>query len=140
MSEIIDTPKIVVGYDGSDASRRGLERALQLGTLGAQFLVVAVTPDVRSPGLASRLTGDAFDGQGLLEEAQVLLESPDGLAIETRAVTGDPAEVLVQVAGEVGAGLLIVGRRGGDFVTRTLLGSVAQRVAQGAPCDVLIVT
>jgi nucleotide-binding universal stress UspA family protein len=34
---------------------------------------------------------------------------------------------------------VIVGRRGGDFVTRTLLGSVAERVVQTAPCDVLVV-
>jgi nucleotide-binding universal stress UspA family protein len=39
----------------------------------------------------------------------------------------------------VAADLLVVGRRGGDFVARTLLGSVAQRVVQQAPCDVLVV-
>jgi nucleotide-binding universal stress UspA family protein len=32
-----------------------------------------------------------------------------------------------------------VGRRGGDFVARTLLGSVAERIVKQAPCDVLVV-
>jgi nucleotide-binding universal stress UspA family protein len=54
-------------------------------------------------------------------------------------MTGDPAVVLVEVAREAAANLLVVGRRGGDFVVRTLLGSVAQRVVQQAPCDVLVV-
>ncbi len=51
---------------------------------------------------------------------------------------GDPAVVLVDVARDVGADLLILGRRGGDFVTRTMLGSVAQRVVEQAPCDALV--
>jgi nucleotide-binding universal stress UspA family protein len=46
---------------------------------------------------------------------------------------------LVDVVREVAADLLVVGRRGDDFVARTLLGSVAQRVVQQAPCDVLVV-
>jgi nucleotide-binding universal stress UspA family protein len=37
------------------------------------------------------------------------------------------------------AGLLIIGRRGKDFVARTLLGSVATRLVEQAPCDVLVV-
>jgi nucleotide-binding universal stress UspA family protein len=47
--------------------------------------------------------------------------------------------VLTDIASEVDAQLVVVGRRGGDFVRRTLLGSVAQRVVQEAPCDVLVV-
>ena len=61
------------------------------------------------------------------------------IAIETQAAVGDPAAVLIEAARESDAELLIVGRRGGDFVARTLLGSVSQRVVQYAPCDVLVV-
>ena len=46
--------------------------------------------------------------------------------------------VLVDVAREVSADDVIVGRRGVDFVTRTVLGSVAQRAVEQAPCDVLV--
>ena len=49
------------------------------------------------------------------------------------------AAVLIQAARDSGAELVVVGRRGGDFVARTLLGSVSQRVVQNAPCDVLVV-
>ena len=59
------------------------------------------------------------------------------MVVELREVTGDPAVVLVDIAREVAADLLVIGRRGGDFVARTLLGSVAQRAVQHAPCDVL---
>ena len=46
----------------------------------------------------------------------------------------------MDVAREVDADLLIVGRKGSDFVARTLLGSVAERVVQQARCDVLVVS
>jgi nucleotide-binding universal stress UspA family protein len=141
-AEMADPPEtltIVVGYDGSDAARRGLARVGQLVGGHLSVVIVAVAPDVRSPGLGAELSGRSVDTRLLLEEARVLLGARDGLAIETRAAVGDPAAVLVDVAREMGAELVIVGRRGGDFVSRTLLGSVAQRVAQSSPCDVLVV-
>lgn len=134
-----ETFTIVVGYDGSDAARRGVRRARWLGVEVSTIFVVAVTPDVRSAGLAARLAGDEFDGQRLLAEARELFGAPERTVVETRGGVGDPAVVLVAAARELGADLLIVGRRGDDFVARTLLGSVAQRVVQQAPCDVLVV-
>ena len=130
---------IVVGYDGSDAARRGLTRVRDFGERAAHVLVVAVASDLRSAGLGSQLAGGAFDAQQLTEEASHLLGASEGRRVETRTPVGDPAVVLVEAAREVAADLLVVGRRGGDFVARTLLGSVAQRVVQQAPCDVLVV-
>jgi nucleotide-binding universal stress UspA family protein len=85
------------------------------------------------------LAGEQVDTARLLEDARALLDGRQGGAIETRGAVGDPAVVLIDIAREVDAQLLVVGRRGGDFVSRTLLGSVAQRVVQYAPCDVLVV-
>jgi nucleotide-binding universal stress UspA family protein len=131
--------RIVLGYDGSDAARRGLERIRQLTARQLAVLVVAVEPDVRSIGLGAELTGQTIATGALLEEARALLGAQEGIRIETRAAIGDPAAVLIEAARESGAELVIVGRRGGDFVARTLLGSVSQRVVQNAPCDVLVV-
>jgi nucleotide-binding universal stress UspA family protein len=63
-----------------------------------------------------------------------------GTTIERRTATGDPGAVLVEVTREVDADLLIIGRRGTDFVSRMLLGSVAERVVQQARCDVLVIS
>jgi nucleotide-binding universal stress UspA family protein len=130
---------IVVGYDGSSAARRGLTRVRDLGERAARVLVVAVASDVRSPGLGSHLAGRAFDAQSVTEEAFHLLGASEDRRVEARTPVGDPAGILVEVAREVAADLVVVGRQGGDFVARTLLGSVAQRDVQQAPCDVLVV-
>jgi nucleotide-binding universal stress UspA family protein len=60
------------------------------------------------------------------------------LGIDYRALV-IVAVALIDIAREVDAQLLIVGRRGADFVSRTLLGSVAQRIVEHAPCDILVV-
>jgi nucleotide-binding universal stress UspA family protein len=130
---------IVVGYDGSEAARRGLGRVRELGERAGRVLVVTVTPDLPSSGLGSESAGAPFDGQRLGAEACALLGGPEDRRVEVRTAAGDPGAVLVEVVREVAADLLVVGRRGGDFVARTLLGSVAQRVVQQAPCDVLVV-
>ena len=52
---------------------------------------------------------------------------------------GDPVNVLLRVVDEVGADVLVVGRRGSSLVERLMLGSVADRLAHEAPCPVLIV-
>ena len=139
MSDVAEPLTIVVGYDGSDGARRGLQRVGDLGERVRRVVAIAVVPEVRSMGLGAQLAGDAFDAPRLLEEASTLLGSAEWLTVELRAAAGDPAVVLVEYAREAGADLLVVGRRGGDFVARTLLGSVAQRVVQQAPCDVLVV-
>lgn len=139
MSDTRTNLTLVVGYDGSDASRRAIARVRDLAIDYRALVVVAVAPEIRSAGMGVDLAGEPVDTERLLAEARELLDGCEGGAVETRAAAGDPAIVLTDIAREVDAQLVIVGRRGGDFVRRTLLGSVAQRVVQHAPCDVLVV-
>lgn len=131
--------RIVVGYDGSAAARRVLARIRELAARQLKVLVVAVDPDVRSAGLGTELTEQPLATGLLLEEARALLGGEKAISIETRTTVGDPGAALIDAAREWSANLVIVGRRGGDFVARTLFGSVSQRVVQHASCDVLVV-
>jgi nucleotide-binding universal stress UspA family protein len=139
MSDAQTNLTVVVGYDGSDGSRRALARVRELTIDYRALVIVAVAPDIRSAGMGVDLAGPQVDTERLLEEAREQLDACEGAAIEARAAVGEPATVLTDIAREVDAQLVVVGRRGGDFVRRTLLGSVAQRVVQEAPCDVLVV-
>lgn len=131
---------IVLGYDGSDAARRGISRIGQLTAETKKVVIVAVAPALASSTMSGDpLVDSDFDAEGVLAEAAELLGQTVGATIERRSATGDPARVLVEVAREENADLLIVGRRGSDFVTRALLGSVAERIVQQARCDVLVV-
>jgi hypothetical protein len=54
-------------------------------------------------------------------------------------VAGDPAQALLDTAGDNTANLIVVGNRGLGAAEGEMLGSVAAAVAKDAKCDVLIV-
>ena len=62
-----------------------------------------------------------------------------GLAVETVAREGYPATVIEEEAGRQQADLIVIGTRGLSGLKHLLLGSIAERVVQKAPCPVLTV-
>ena len=131
----------MVGYDASEAAERALLRAADAAREGNAVVVVTVMPQVRSAGPAAEpLLEPSADPSDLLAAAQATVTARASLAdVGLVAREGDPAAELLEVARAANADLVIVGRRGKDFVARTLLGSVATRVVEQAPCDVLVV-
>lgn len=63
----------------------------------------------------------------------------EGIEARSELVRGQPAQSVVTAAERDGADLVVVGSRGMGKVRRLRLGAVAEQVAHGAPCDVLIV-
>jgi nucleotide-binding universal stress UspA family protein len=78
-------------------------------------------------------------------EAQQVLERHaerlrgQGLTVETVVREGYPATVIQEEAEEQRADLIVIGTRGLSGLKHLLLGSVAERVVQKAPCPVLTV-
>jgi nucleotide-binding universal stress UspA family protein len=132
---------VVVGFDGSASAVRALEFVAAATADSARLLVVAVEPQVHSRGLlAEPLLRSRIESEELLDVARSRLGPlAERIRLETIALAGDPAAVLVEVARDARASLLVVGGRGDDFEARVLLGSVAERVVQDAACNVLIV-
>jgi nucleotide-binding universal stress UspA family protein len=62
-----------------------------------------------------------------------------GISVETAIVPGAPAKAVVADARDFGADLIVVGSRGRDALTTTLLGSVSTEIAKHAPCSTLVV-
>jgi nucleotide-binding universal stress UspA family protein len=134
--------RIVVGFDGSEHSRKALERAADIA--GGATLAVVCSADVarlaRDPaGGASAIDpADADARAKALAEAREFVESRglQGVFIEG---LGNPADVIVQEAEESGADMIVVGTRGLNAARRLFLGSVSTNVVHHAPCDVLVV-
>jgi nucleotide-binding universal stress UspA family protein len=143
---------IVVGTDGSDTAARAVELAADLaGTqTGATLHIVSVSKPLGAGavGMAGMSTaaptvGDAELKDDALRDLQAVLErakaaaGPRAGTVETYARLGSPAEVLCELAGQVGADLVVVGNRGMRG-GRRFLGSVPNHVSHHAPCSVLI--
>lgn len=125
---------LLVGTDGSrDAT--AMPRTLCAWELfrGMQALVLGVAPDAAG--------SDAPGRQELALATRRLAArlGTCGLDAHDRVVSGDPAEALIATATDVGADIVAVGHRGRSTVTQLLLGSVARKVVQHAPCSVLVV-
>lgn len=62
-----------------------------------------------------------------------------GIEVEAQVREGYPATVIVEEAESRGADLIVLGTHGHTGIKHLLLGSIAERVVQHAPCPVLTV-
>ncbi len=79
------------------------------------------------------------DGEKILAHA---VEVAAGLGVEadSRLVsTGHPAEAIVTLAGELGAGLIVLGARGKSTDGSRQIGSVGSAIVAGAKASVMVV-
>lgn len=130
--------KLLAGYDGSDGGRDALEltRVLAEAT-GASVLLATVLPYGPLPIPYELLDEEeAEQAQPLFAEAKERLGS---LEVETRAFGGGtPAGVLNDLAEKEGVETIVVGSPHRGPVGRTLIGSVADGLLHGAPCEVMV--
>jgi nucleotide-binding universal stress UspA family protein len=136
---------IVVGTDGSETAEEAVRQAADLArSAGARLDLVAAYPGPQP--IWERLEGSARTqpvdlrrvAEELLLRAAQQIEG-DGLEVNQEAREGDAASVLIDVAREQHADLIVVGDRGGTAVRRFLLGSVPNKISHHAPCSVMIV-
>jgi nucleotide-binding universal stress UspA family protein len=139
--------EIVVGVDGSDASKKALRWAVEEARLRGTRVVAlhAWQPPLPPPNLTP---APVLDVVGLVPEvqkgaeelvreivAEVVGDEPE-VPVDAVAVEGPAATALIEAARE--AALLVVGSRGRGGLAALLLGSVSLECAQHAPCPVVI--
>jgi nucleotide-binding universal stress UspA family protein len=145
---VIEFKKILCPTDLSDASVRALTCAAALARwYAAQLTVLHVVPTF-DPIAAGRST---FDGGVLMvvprsreevrEEMRIFTDSAGigSLDLTLAAEDGDPARTIVDHSLASAADLVVMGTHGRSGFERLLIGSVAERVVQKAPCPVLLV-
>jgi nucleotide-binding universal stress UspA family protein len=67
------------------------------------------------------------------------LAEKEGLKTETILAKGEPHDQIVHYAKSLGTNLIVIGIIGRRGVHRILIGSVAERVIEYAPCPVIVV-
>lgn len=129
---------ILVGYDGTEASGRALERAGDLAVaFGSTVVVASVAPLMAASGSFDP-TDPPEEHSALLDKAHAALAAR-GVSAEVQLGVGDPAEAIVELADQRNADLIVVGTREPGFFERLLGHSVSDSVQRHAHCDVLIV-
>lgn len=117
--------KILVATDGSSTADRAVERGLDVAArLGSSTVILTVAPPKK--------------GAAVLE-ATLAAHVGRTQPIETLSQDGDPASVILDVADDIGADLVVVGNKGMQGARRFFLSSIPNKVAHHAGCAVLIV-
>jgi nucleotide-binding universal stress UspA family protein len=140
---------IVVGTDGSAPSLRAVDRAAEVARDCAAELVIACAYypiDDRDAERAQDELGDeAFQVIGSAPAEDTLREASDRAraagtdGVDTVSAVGAPVAVLLDVARERSADLLVIGSRGLNTLKGRILGSVPSEVSRRAESDVLVV-
>jgi nucleotide-binding universal stress UspA family protein len=130
--------RLLVGYDGSDGGRDALELARAFAeATAASALVVTVLPYGPLPTPYEILEeAEAERARLLFEEARQRL---GGLEVETRAFGGGSAAAVINdLAEREEVDTIVIGSPHRGPIGRTLIGSVAEGLLHGAPCEVIV--
>src|SRR5215217_2195974 len=136
--------RIAVGVDGSKTATKALEMAVEIARrFEASVVLLSASRDSTAPSSGRAVDTVEVDWASnpssriheILARTQAQLQR-SGLECTTVVDEGEPGAVLVRLADECGADMLVVGNKG---MHRRVLGSVPNTVAHKAGCAVLIV-
>ncbi len=133
--------RIVIGVDGSRNSQLASETAGELARLAGAEVVA-----VHAMGLLEQLGDGDTSTEERREQVRRELETTwtdilrrAEVPVRCELRDGHPVEVLVGLAREIEADLVVIGRRGTGTAAERLLGSNSAQLAGLAPCPLLIV-
>jgi nucleotide-binding universal stress UspA family protein len=136
--------KIIVAFDGSEFSQAALlESAKWIRRHGGKAVLLhAVFFDEQEFAIAPEQRDMRFEvGKKVCFQTTDTTSAEFGLNgnLEALVCEGEPHEVIVDVAGSKNADLIAMGTHGSKGLKKLFMGSVASRVIQSSPCDVLVV-
>jgi nucleotide-binding universal stress UspA family protein len=135
--------EIVIGYDGSECSKRALASAADLaGPLDDSLRVVFAYAPHGAGGGEVQAQREAVKelGEGVIAEATAWLDARDPKpAYATELSPHKPAEALVRSAAEHGARMIVVGSHGEGALRSALIGSTPYKLIHQTDVPVLVV-
>jgi nucleotide-binding universal stress UspA family protein len=141
-------PRIVVGIDFDATGDEAFDRAVATaaGRPGAELHVLHAIADGangsnrteaidRRAELLQRVPGRL---RAYVANRSRALPAARAVPMHIHARLGPAAEALIQLAADVDAEVIVVGTHGRHGLQKLVLGSVAQRLVETAPCPVLV--
>ncbi|MFW9905530.1 MAG: universal stress protein [Candidatus Thorarchaeota archaeon] len=127
--------KVLVGYDGSKASKTALRYASEIcWRFGASLLVVHATKS--NAPVIRNITAEK--SEALLTEAKDMIKNIE-ISKNFKSISQKPAEGLSEIAEKEDIGLIVIGKNGRSLINRLVMGSVSEKIIDIAQTSVLTV-
>lgn len=144
--------KILVALDGSEHANHALDFALDLAekysasivllsVYHPEYILLIDETDYIAPQATEKYLDalKAYHEKVLSEGLKKAKKLKPNLKVSTKLLEGRPADKIIVMAKEGNFNFIVVGRRGLGGIGKFFLGSISDRVADQAPCPVLIV-
>jgi nucleotide-binding universal stress UspA family protein len=150
----VSIKNILVPTDFSEHAQRALERACDLARqLKARVFVLHVqSANALRIAVQEGLLENAATDEEIQNAVEQLIEQRcsqalsgidcSEIAVEHTCRRGDPGAVIVAYAKEIGADLVVIGRRGAGLIEEmraAVIGSATESVIRKSPCPVMVV-
>lgn len=140
--------RIVVGYDGSDASKGALDKAIELAKGDPDAEITVVCGQDRPPAWVT-YRGTTVEAQTHIEEIEkeiaadleeaAKVVSAAGIKVATTCTRDHPVDLLLNVAHEIGAGWIVVGAKGAGALHDVVMGSTTTKLLHQSDVSVVVV-
>ncbi len=143
--------KMLVAYDGSDASKKAIDMCLKCSDDDDEVVLLTVIPAELSESsftkmllptidLSSVVKSGSFKDKAMESLSKIVKEIESGVKkVDIVVESGDPADEILMTAKKNQADIIIVGYKGYGKEGRFLLGSVTDKVVRHASISVIVV-
>lgn len=143
--------KMLVAYDGSDASKKAIEMIGKCANKEDMITLLTVVPAELAESSFTKMLLPTIDLSTIVKSGSFKDKARESLSklvkeigyevekVEVIVEDGDPADEILITAKKVGADLIVVGYKGYGKEGRFLLGSVTDKVVRHASVSVMVV-
>lgn len=137
--------KILVPVDGSESSKLALDKSIEIAKkFDSRIYLLTIIPQVLVVENLPQTYTNTVKNE-ILDVSKAELEkykdeyNDSGVIMETDYIVGNVSKEILNYADDKDIDLIVMGNRGLGAFSRTILGSVSNKVVNGSHCSVLVV-
>lgn len=143
--------KLLIAYDGSEASKKAIDVALKCSSKEDEMLILSVIPAALVESSFTNMLLPTIDlsevirsgnfKEKTMENINKVAKEVEGKLAQVDVVVeaGDPADEILMVAKKYDVDIIVIGYKGYGKEGRFLLGSVTDKVVRHASKSVMVV-
>ena len=148
---LIKMKKMLVAYDGSDASKKAIDMVLKCANKEDEITLLTVIPAELAESSFTKMLLPTIDLSNYVKSGSFKDKAMESLnrivkqinesvdKVNIAVESGDPADEILITAKKIEAEVIVVGYKGYGKEGRFLLGSVTDKVVRHASVSVLVV-